>query len=346
MTAPLTASPEEVDARFHRIVDELTRRGFISGGLSAAALLGLAACTTDDTGDGRSAADPAASTAWTYTDDLGREIGLPSTPARIAVLSDGPAATLWAAGLHVVAAPLADGNRPFLTGAGVPGTGVTALGAENRMNVEKLAAARPDLIIDTVDAGTLRATSKQPQIAKIAPVLGLDGTGPDVDAIIDRAHRIVAALGIAAADGQAHADCRAAETRLTKALAAKPGLRAMFCFANGDNGLDIMIADKWPFMQTLAGLGLRLEEAGTGGNGYFTEVSWENVPTLPVDLVVYTGLGLPGTNPGWQAMPAVKAGQYLDSGVGWYAYYYANYVTMLDTLTAAIAKADTEVGPR
>lgn len=337
----------DTDTEFARIVDELSRRGFLAGGLGAATLAGLAACGSSSTAGSQNSSDAG---PWTFTDDLGRKVTLPNRPTRIAALGDSSAATLWAAGLHVVAAPLLDGNRPFLAGAGVPASGVVAIQGADGIVTEKLAAVRPDLIIDDVNDGKLQVSSQNPQIAKIAPVLGLNSTGPTVDAIIDSAHRVVRGLGITTADSDAHTGYSAAEARLRTALKATPGLRAMFCFANGADGLCIMGTAKWPFMQTLAGLGLHLVQTGSAATGasagYFTTVSWEDVPSLPVDLVIYTGTDLPSANSAWKAMPAIRAGQLLDSGVGWYAYYYSNYITMFDKLAVAISKSRAGVGPR
>ena len=56
-------------AEWAAIVDELTRRGLLAGGLGTAALLGLAACGSGGHPTAASSAGP-----WTYTDDLGQRV--------------------------------------------------------------------------------------------------------------------------------------------------------------------------------------------------------------------------------------------------------------------------------
>ena len=121
----------------------------------------------------------------------------------------------------------------------------------------------------------------------------------------------------------------------------------MFCFADGTSGLDIMSPRWYAFIATLAGLGMNFitPPAAYDSQGN-AAVSWELLPTLPADLVLYTGTGMPTTNAAWKAMPAVKAGQYENTGIGWYAYYYSNYATLLDSLVPVIRKAKPGTGPR
>lgn len=345
----------DTDTEFARIVDELTRRGFLAGGLGSAALLGLASCGSSGPTDPSSSA---AAAPWSFTDDLGNTTTLPHRPTRIASLWDSTTATLWAAGLRqIVASQLADGNDPTLAAAHVVRTGMKRLSVGNtaQVDVEALAAAAPDLIIDITADGALATTSQQPQISKIAPVIGLNGDGPDVLAVIANAERLVRALGVPVADAADRERYDAAAARFSAALAAKPGLRVAFCWTDGSDTLYLYPPDgsaSDPWLPTLAKLGMQFTpvQASTAPDaGGFGTVSWELVADLPVDLLFQTGGTWPIKNAGWKHMPAVRAGQAHNTdgwAAGWYLTDYANYADLLDLLTAVVEKSQPGIGPR
>ncbi|MGC4112268.1 MAG: ABC transporter substrate-binding protein [Nocardioides sp.] len=354
-----TALDAGIDARFDAVLDELTRRRLLTAATAGVALLGLDACGSSQTSSNDAAAKDS---AWTFTDDLGRTIHLPSRPARIASLWDSTTATLWAAGLRdVVASQLAPGNTAMLTAAGVDRGGIRRLSIGNtaQVNLEALAAATPDLIIDITDTtkggARLATTHQEPQITKIAPVVGLDSDGPDIVSIITRAERLIRALGVPVADQTEQGRYQAAAQRLRSALEAKPGLRFVFCWTDGSDVLYLYAPDGStgnPWSPTLAALGMDFTPVHTSAGpsaGGFGTVSWELVPDLPVDVLLQTGGTWPITNPGWQAMPAVRASQAHNTdtwGPGWYLTDYANYTSLLNHLTTITEDSRPGVGPQ
>lgn len=89
-----------VDAEFARIVDELTRRGFLGGLAGAAGLLGLAACRSDGARtDGRSTG---ARSATRQVSSVHGPITVPADPKRVVTLDGFSMAAMFDLGLNPV----------------------------------------------------------------------------------------------------------------------------------------------------------------------------------------------------------------------------------------------------
>ena len=347
----ISTDPAVVDAEFARIVDELTRRGFLAGGLGAAALLGLAACGSSAGSTDRPAAGP-----WSFVDDLGHTVNLPARPTRVAVLGDPLGASLWAAGLHVVASPMELKDAYSSIGLSTSQIdGIVNIGAADQSyNTEALLEAHPDIIVGNADTTKIFALNIQPGLAKVAPMVGLNQQTRPFDDIMTSIHRLAASMGVNPADKDTEQDYHAQAEALRTALTAKPGLRAVFCFSiYDDSGLGLEIVDKWPALQTIAALGMQITPLTGGANDYPQTVSWENVPDIKADLVVYLGgsgvysdsTGPLPTNPTWALMPAVKAGQVVNIGSATGQFTYANYADIVGKLADAVNGARTGVGP-
>lgn len=348
MTLLLDAPGIDTDAEFLRIVDELTRRGFLAGGIGAAAALGLAACTAD----GSSAPAPSGG-PWSFTDDHGKTVRLPSRPQRVAFLCDTVAAELWAAGVRPVASTFDTGGVLQAVGMTTGGVRIIGSGLEGELNLEALAAAKPDLLIDalftyTADGTTttvLQTVRDQPRLAEIAPVVALD-VQRDVEAVIGSADRLAAALGV---PGSADAAAKARYDRATAAVRAaatkNPGVRVGFVFMTGDTGVNLTSATEnaYPHMQTLRGLGVTLPAVKGDSQLY----GWETVPDLPVDLIVWadTGHRPPTDNPAWRVTPAVKADQlWVPTPLSLYSYGWDVFADFFTELAARIAAARAGIG--
>lgn len=338
MSLPPLLDRPAIDTEFARIVDELTRRGFLAGGLGTAALAALAACGSSDPADG-SSSGPAG--PWSYTDDTGQRIDLPARPVRIAVLGDSLGASLWAAGLHVIASP---GQDAVYTEVGVSAeqlAGIATFGTEDGQsyNVEALLKARPDLIVGNADGHAVFALKSQPELAKVAPVLGLNLQTQSFTDIMASIDRFVGAAG-AVDDSASKQQYQAQADRLETAVATKPGLRMVACFDLGADGLGLEIVERWPELQTLTALGMNVTPATGAADQYFTTISWENVPDIKADLLVnVAGSGKLPANPAWSKMSAVQAGQVLNVGSALSLYTYANYAEIFTRLTSAVTAA-------
>ncbi|CCH76856.1 putative Periplasmic binding protein [Nostocoides japonicum T1-X7] len=145
-----------IDVEFARIVDELTRRGFLAGGLSGAAVLGLAACGSGTPGDGGSSA-----TTRTIETPVGTSLTVPSTPKRVIALG-ASISNLCELGVPVVGTwTNAENSVPARYHdqvAKLP----KVQAADGTIDVEVMAALRPDLIFVWSGIPTL---SKVQQIA-------------------------------------------------------------------------------------------------------------------------------------------------------------------------------------
>lgn len=154
--------------------DDLTRRRF----LAAAAVGGLlTACGSGPT------SNPAAQAAgrWTFTDDRDVTVARESRPERIVTFGTA-ASAMWRLGVKPVGifagTPLAD--SPSL--AGLDLSGFETVGAEyGVLNLEKLAAPRPDLIVTAFDPrqsdpvfGFADACA-QDKAQALAPIVAIDG---------------------------------------------------------------------------------------------------------------------------------------------------------------------------
>ncbi|MFJ3957610.1 ABC transporter substrate-binding protein [Arthrobacter sp. NPDC090010] len=176
MTLPGTVTgflPAEVDAEFARIVSELTRRGFLTGGLGAAALLGLSACgagqpSPDGTGTS-AAARVVTTTAGSFT--------VPAHPERVVCIDYFTAIFLVELGLTPAGGidfSWVDGNSMFPDYVAalkkLPG-----IGEITSTDYEKVTALRPDLILGPTP-GSRYDNSKgaMKTLTAVAPVASVD----------------------------------------------------------------------------------------------------------------------------------------------------------------------------
>jgi iron complex transport system substrate-binding protein len=258
-------------------------------GLILAGLLTVTACST-------SAPAATGTGSWTFTDDLGRTVTLDQRPTRIAGLTD-VVASLWNYGIKPVAAFGYTGISQDKRFAGRDLAGVTELGPMyGQIDLEALAAADPDLIVThayPVDAaGTIDPQAplygfadlaQQEAASRIAPIVAITMDGSAVQ-VIDRTAQLALALGAdpAVVTG-ARAEYDAAADRLR--TAATSGLQVLVVAAYPAEGLYVAKAPDDPTLTAFADLGVRFVDPG--GTGYYWQiVSWENVGSLPADVVL------------------------------------------------------------
>jgi iron complex transport system substrate-binding protein len=258
-------------------------------GLLLAGLLAVTACST-------SAPETPGTGGWSYTDDLGRTVTLDERPTRIAGLTD-VVASLWNYGIQPVAAFGYTGISHDERFAGRDLSGVAELGPMyGQIDLETLAAADPDLIVThayPVDAaGTIDQQAplygfadlaQQEAAARIAPIVAITMDGSAVQ-VIDRTAQLALALGAdpAIVTG-ARADYDAAADRLR--AAATSGLQVLVVAAYPAEGFYVAKAPDDPTLTAFADLGVRFVDPG--GTAYYWEiVSWENVGSLPADVVL------------------------------------------------------------
>ncbi|MFF3499939.1 ABC transporter substrate-binding protein [Streptomyces sp. NPDC003247] len=263
--------------------------------LPLAVILVLAALSACSSTTHESTSNAAASEeSWSFTDDLGRTVTLDRAPTRVAGVND-QIVPLMHYGLEPVAswgysAIEDDARFDDLDTSGIEQVG-TAYG---EIDLEKLAAERPDVIVSEVyptdEKGTIDTTqpdygfkdlAQQKQVEAIAPVVTilLGGDGADV---VDRTTELADALG---ADPGTVAKAKkrydAASEALEKAATANP-VTVTSLYADSD-GVSVAKAQDDPALQLYAGLGVQFFEPKPEGY-YWGNYSWENAGQVGGDM--------------------------------------------------------------
>lgn len=155
------------------IVDELTRRHLLGGGVGVAALL-VTGCGSDDASDA-SASGTAPSTRG-FVDVTGEELQIPVRPERIVATHDinAGAQVLALGGPLIGCATRGAGFDEALT-TYFDMAGVAEVGEYYQPNIEAIAALQPDLIVHEGFDGQLyfEGDDTLDRLRTIAPVVGI-----------------------------------------------------------------------------------------------------------------------------------------------------------------------------
>lgn len=280
-------------ARDFDVVDDISRREFIVGGLSLTAL--LAACGSDDASSGTSTAAPSATR--TVIGSRG-PVELPSAPARVAALVGSADIDVMLLGLT----PVFSGT--FAAGwTDLPATIVTSDLVPP--DPEAVAAATPDLLIGW---DWLVDDAAWEQLGKIAPAITLPDTGSwreNFELVADAVNRTP--QGVAAL---AEFDTRVASLKARFDAAEPKQVSMIGVFEPGKFWWWDAV---YPANAHLASIGLDVVCPAETQK----DASIERVSELTADwLIVTAAPDDPTANglldaPVWQALPAVQAGRVL-----------------------------------
>ncbi len=331
----------------------MNRRTARIAGLAAVltASLMLAACAS--TPSGQSAASPASSGPFNYTDARGKTVKLTSTPTTV-VAQSSVAAALWDAGYHVAGAygeltPDSKGKLSYQAGS-LDLSELAVLGRTyGEFDTEKYALLDPKLLIDyTFDAKSLWYVpeAQSSQILELAPSIGVPGDYPSTDAAISTMVTLAGKLGADTASGSLAKQKAAYEAALKDvgAAAASSKLKVVI-MSPGTDTLYVANPAYLPEGETLRKAGLDLITPVDAAKDVFTQYSWEQAPefsdadVILVDARTYDSakadLSRIST---WANLPAVKAGQVYP----WYAaapYSYRAYAKIYQELADEIRAA-------
>ncbi|MEV7090103.1 ABC transporter substrate-binding protein [Streptomyces sp. NPDC093085] len=333
------------------------RRTVLAAGAAGFGAL-LTAC--GDGGDGAKSAaggsgEGGGGGSWSFRDDREKTVTAPGVPERI-VAYIGSAAALHDFGVESVGVfgptKLKDGSPDIQAGTLDVGK-VTVIGnAWGEFNVEKYAALRPDLLVSNMNlppALWYVPDDRKKKIEALAPTVGiLSAKTPLLDAI-GRYAALAASLGAdpaARTVTEAKTRFEAASERLRKAAKAKKGLRVLAVAASQDL-CHVGIPDSFVDLRYYADLGVGLTvPAKPNADGFFEELSWENVGTYPADVIMVDRrtnnlqpAELARTRPTWRELPAVKAGQVVP-WINEAQFSYPGYAPLLEELAAAIEKSE------
>jgi iron complex transport system substrate-binding protein len=322
----------DVDTRFAAIVDELTRRGFLAGGLATAATLGLAtaatlglaACGSSDNASG--AGSPSASpTSRTVTTGAGT-FTVPRDPKRVVCIDYFTGIFLVELGLT----PAGGIDYSWVDDASMYPAYVPILkklpsiGEITSTNYEKVTALHPDLILGPTP-GSRYDNSKGAikTLGAVAPVASVDfgQTGDWRGPLQQTADLVGRTAQLAPLVTSYQAAIAAAKQKYADLLATT--VISVVDYADGGNvALDLPKSTEGV---VLADLGVRFGKASADNGTSTRELSTERLSDLAdSDIILYradadgkptSGLDKVVELDGWRDLPAVKAGH--SYPIGW-----------------------------
>lgn len=299
-------------------IEDLTRREFVFGALGAVLLI---ACGDDDEDDSASIGE---GRRWSFTDDRGVTVELPSRPGRIIAQEDA-AAALWSFGIKPIAtygnAPLSD-NPQFVDEnlSGIESVGEVF----GEIDIEKIIALDADLIVTThwptqgAQGMGFMDDEQAQRIASIAPIVAIEAPVP-YRQMLNRYKELAASLGAdLGSDAVVGAlkELDAAFEALAKAAEATPDLQFLAVAGDAETlyiGNPGEFSDLAEYMT--AGLSFVVPEDTAAFDGLWEGLSWEQAKKYAADVILYDGRAGSQTpdqlaeSATWATLPAVQAGQ-------------------------------------
>ncbi|MEV7397380.1 ABC transporter substrate-binding protein [Aeromicrobium sp. NPDC092404] len=309
----------------------------------ATALIALTACGSSSS-DGDAGSGP-----WTFTDDRGTKISVDGTPRRIVVQSSIAAAlTDLGLGDQIVGTfgplKLSDGSvDPQAAGLDPEDvTDVTGGGEYGTLDLEKLAALKPDLVVTNMyvkpELWYLNdATAKQ--VEKLAPTLAINFQGLDLVETLDAVEKVAARLGADLQDDDAVEGRKAFEAASKRLSAVGDELEGKTVLPVSATA-DLFYAGdpkQFPDIAYYQSIGLPIAPVKPKKGSYWDELSWEKSDKYDADIILWDDrLGAGGLK-SLKAQPVFGTitGAKNDAYVPWAAVTppgYAAYARIIDTL--------------
>ena len=326
-----------------------TRREFVAGlGALASLPLLLAACGDDDSSAPTSESETAG--PWTFKDDRSKTISLEQPPERM-VMHEYAAIALWDYGIRPVGiyGSVPPDKQPLMRDFDLEG--IESVGEVwGEVNLEALAALRPDLIITTwwpseKLLGGIKDSKLEGKMAAIAPLVGIHAQVP-ATRTVERFDELAGALG----DDLDTPELVATRKRFDDAVAAfkaaaadKPDLRVM-AVSTTPEALYVAKVEDYSDLREFSDWGLNVI-SGKSGDAYWETLSWENADKYPADVLLYDARAhAPKPDqlaklPVWPGLPAVEA----DQLTPWHmeeAVSYRLFAGHVEELTAMVAGAE------
>lgn len=309
----------------------------------------LVACGTDEAADPSS---PAASDTgpWSFVDDRGQTVTLPTAPTRIIAEADA-AAALWDWGIRPIgifgSAPLEKVQQIEQVDLGSIETVGEVYG---EINMEAIAALDADLVVavwyqpDDYLYG-MKNGAQQQQLEQIAPTVGINAHVV-ADAAIDRFGDLSAALGadLDAPDLKEQQHRYETGSAALTGVAAQKGLRVMAIYPGTDE-LYVLRPEGSADLALIQQLGVDMVEPD-GTNPYYDIISWENADMYPADVIVMDArvdqfdTGGFADLPTWKLLPAVQADQ-VGTWITPAPFSYRAHADVFDTLTALLERSES-----
>lgn len=318
----------------------VNRRNLVQSAAFAAAILPTAKSFAQDATPDTSPVDG----EWTFTDDKGVTVTLPTRPERL-VIDVNAAAPLWDFGIKPTALfgwnVRADGTLGD-AGGNVEPEGIPTVGNVNEpIILEDLVAVDPELIItithdleDPTNYWSIES-ALQDQVNAIAPVVAISATGM-ADVNTERFAELARLLGAdlesdeLAEARQAYQDSLAT---FETVMAEKSDLDVLFV-APGQDAAWIASYPAWDALSLYASLGMNIVEPESP-DGYWEQISYEQALRYPSDVLFSstrpTSLTIDEmkASPTFGEHPAIQADQIF----GWNQDFIRSYQGMAETLS-------------
>jgi iron complex transport system substrate-binding protein len=291
-------------------------------------------------------ASPVADGPWTFVDDRGVEVSLDTMPTRV-VLDANVAGGLWDFGVRPLGifgwlSTVTDGALPPAAGSVDPAQVENYGLGEGEIDLERLAAASPDLIVtytytpDDPDNLWSVLPDDLDRLQDIAPIVALSGVNP-LNETVQRFEELAIALGYDVTTPEVQAvrdDVTAAEGRVRN-LTASASYSALWV-APGIDEFYIANPEQAQGVQYARGLGVKAPTLGVEPGAYWETLSYEQALKYPTDILYISDRNGPETyatigedHPTFAANPAVAAGQVFS----WRQDVNASYPGLLRVLT-------------
>ncbi|MDN3293790.1 ABC transporter substrate-binding protein [Streptomyces ficellus] len=333
----------------------LTRRGLLAAGGALGLGAALVACGGKDAKDSAPAGEK--SGPWKFTDDRGKAVELKSVPKNI-VAFIGTAAALHDYGIEVkgvfgpttVKDPKTGKETADIQAGDLDVTKVKNIGnVWGQFNIEEYLKLEPELLVSAMwdkDVLWYLPPQSHDKILKLAPSVALWAANTTMPKALERHAQLAESLGADLKDKktvEAKARFEKAAARLRAAAKARPEIRVMIGSASAELfyvSLAKMSADTLYFEE----LGVKFVKPKVNAQGYFEELSWENLDTYPADIIMMDNRSQAiqpadlKSKPTWAQLPAVKAGQVVPRFTE-PVYSYDKCAPLLENLAEAIENA-------
>lgn len=305
--------PGEHQATHHQEGPIVDRRLF----LTASAALALAACSSNSSSSGSASSSTSSSSSSgfpvTVTDAFG-DVTIEKAPTRVVALGWGDAEDCLQLGVQPVGASDwlgfgGNGVGPWLKDA--YDTAPTLI-ETMEPSYEKIAALKPDLILDVKSSGD---KTRHDKLKQIAPVVGVPKGGENyLTSPANQLALIAKALGKQAEGTRLQ---KALDAKFAAAAAAHPGWKGLTASAltltSQGWGAYIKGGDRLDFLQKLGfARNSKLEALTPDATGFSTSLSAEKLSLADADLVVAFPIYVKTTqvtgSAAFKAIPAVKKG--------------------------------------
>jgi len=333
-----------------RLIAAITRRNLVISGSALAAVL----ASRKHTGAQTPSASPTAD--WTFTDDRGITVTLPTQPT--SVVADMMIATaLWDLGYKVAgvwgsASWLANPDWSKLSSYTGDGIAEVTLTDGWTPDLEQIAMLGPDLIAGITYFGDdfyFIGDGDQARLDQLAQTIGLSNGGVSIATLQQRVEELAVALGADVTQPEVIARKErfvAAETALKAVVTSKPDLKVLFLYGDPAK-VYIANPNAWGDLRYFRDLGVNIVQTkeNDAPDYYWEVVSWESMMSYPADLIMIGNEDVNYTfaeNVVWKQLPAVKAGQTAVWGTN-AAPSFQTTAYLLETLTAAIQSANVIV---